>query len=74
MAPCAFYCRALCGVRRTPDVHSANVLASRQRRVSMGMAAPAGGAFAVRPGGVNSSWPIRDCWRRRYHDDVCGGE
>uniref|UniRef100_A0ACD5XQU4 Uncharacterized protein n=1 Tax=Avena sativa TaxID=4498 RepID=A0ACD5XQU4_AVESA len=83
-APCAFYCRAdsaaLC-VACDADVHSANTLASRHRRVPMGaaaVAAPAGGAFVVRPGGVNvnSSWPIRE-GRRRYYDDdvdVHGGE
>uniref|UniRef100_A0ACD5Y3E1 Uncharacterized protein n=1 Tax=Avena sativa TaxID=4498 RepID=A0ACD5Y3E1_AVESA len=83
-APCAFYCRAdsaaLC-VACDADVHSANTLASRHRRVPMGAAvaapaSPAGGAFVVRPGGgVNSSWPIRE-GRRRYYDedDVHGGE
>jgi hypothetical protein len=77
-APCAFYCRAdsaaLCAACDA-DVHSANTLASRHRRVPMGVAAPAGGAFVVRPGGgVNSSWPIREGRRRYYDDDVGGGE
>ncbi|KAF7064973.1 hypothetical protein CFC21_071170 [Triticum aestivum] len=73
-APCAFYCRAdsaaLCAACDA-DVHSANTLASRHRRVPMGAvapASPAGGAFVVRPGGVNSSWPIRE-GRRSYYDD-----
>ncbi|KAM0848008.1 hypothetical protein ACQ4PT_054657 [Festuca glaucescens] len=79
-APFAFYCRAdsaaLCAACDA-DVHSANTLASRHRRVPMGaaaVAAPAGGAFVVRPGGVNSSWPIREGRRRYYDDDVGGGE
>ncbi|CAM0950739.1 unnamed protein product [Alopecurus aequalis] len=82
-APCAFYCRAdsasLC-VACDAEVHSANTLASRHRRVPMGAAAvaapasPAGGGFVVRPGGVNSSWPIREGRRRYYDDDVGGGE
>nr|AAM74068.1 CONSTANS-like protein [Hordeum vulgare subsp. vulgare] len=78
-APCAFYCRAdsaaLCAACDA-DVHSANTLASRHRRVPMGAvapASPAGGAFVVRPGGVNSSWPIRE-GRRSYYDDREGEE
>ena len=77
-APCAFYCRAdsaaLCA-SCDADVHSANTLASRHRRVPMGAAAPARGAFVVRPGGAvnSSSWPIREGRRRYYDDDVGGG-
>ncbi|KAF0915212.1 hypothetical protein E2562_034587 [Oryza meyeriana var. granulata] len=73
-APCAFYCRAdsaaLCAACDA-EVHSANPLARRHRRVPMG----AGGAFVVRPaGGVNSSsWPIRE-GRRCDYDDADAGE
>ncbi|KAL5206269.1 hypothetical protein ABZP36_034478 [Zizania latifolia] len=75
-APCAFYCRAdsaaLCAACDA-DVHSANPLARRHRRVPMGAAvagplSPAGGCgFIVRPG-VSSSWPIREGRRRDYDD------
>ncbi|KAL6600351.1 hypothetical protein ACP70R_045151 [Stipagrostis hirtigluma subsp. patula] len=76
-APCAVYCRAdaaaLCSACDA-DVHSANPLARRHRRVPMG----AGGAFVVRAGGgVGSpSWPIRE-GRRCDHDeddDARGGD
>ncbi|KAL6594372.1 hypothetical protein ACP70R_048565 [Stipagrostis hirtigluma subsp. patula] len=76
-APCAVYCRAdaasLCPACDA-DVHSANPLARRHRRVPMG----GGGAFVVRPGGAvgSSSWPIRE-GRRCDHDeddDARGGD
>ncbi|KAL6596856.1 hypothetical protein ACP70R_046990 [Stipagrostis hirtigluma subsp. patula] len=75
-APCAVYCRAdaasLCSACDA-DVHSANPLARRHRRVPMG----SGGAFVVRPGGAaGSSWPIRE-GRRCDHDeddDARGGD
>lgn len=77
-APCAFYCRAdaaaLCAACDA-DVHSANPLARRHRRVPMGAVAPpslAGGASVVWPG-VNSSWPIRE-GRRCHYDDTGDGE
>nr|AQQ11828.1 constans-like protein [Bambusa oldhamii] len=77
-APCVFYCRAdaaaLCAACDA-DVHSANPLARRHRRVPMCSVAPpspAGGAFVVRPG-VNSSWPIRE-GRRCDYDDTGDGE
>ncbi|KAG8049562.1 hypothetical protein GUJ93_ZPchr0009g1094 [Zizania palustris] len=78
-APCAFYCRAdsaaLCAACDA-DVHSANPLARRHRRVPMGVAVaggplspagPGGCGFIVRPG-VSSSWPIREGRRRDYDD------
>ncbi|KAL6863819.1 hypothetical protein ACP4OV_016722 [Aristida adscensionis] len=80
-APCAVYCGAdaasLCAACDA-DVHAANPLARRHRRVPMmvgggGGVATAGGAFVVRPGGgaaSSSSWPIREGRRWEEEDDV----